>query len=231
MSEEALCKNTLILTPESFEREEWARLHVYDFVKESHYDFSFSFSDDELDRTLQTMIPSLLASFKPGAEPVVVLGGDSNPKSLVMSRLAEVGIVETVHESANHSYWRLSARGKDSIRTLSTVTNPINVLRVVDEEPDLKKLSTFQLFCVLINKGWTCRIKPTKTKLAPYDEFQDKCLYMKIDQEVFSLHYLLALLCQPVHKKQVEHFKTARYYRCLLEGTEYSCGKITLGKL
>ena len=142
-SAESLDANTLVLTPETFTRLEWAKLVVCHYAPSLWYDFSFSLGGDA-DDSLQLMMPALIASATEKSNPVVILGGDSNPKDSVLRKLSSVGLVACLAETPNHSSWRMTEKGKTTMRALSTVIDPISVLKVTEESPNLAAISSSQ---------------------------------------------------------------------------------------
>jgi len=148
--------------------------------------------------------------------------------------------------NAGADEWKLCPEGVN-LDICCELSEPSLVLSESCLNVEPAEMCIFQLLVLLASEGWVCNVKAEgqrseskkkkkkkKTKggheetdeyiekhKVAYIDGGDKNWWIKSGQTSVFHSYLLSLVTAKVHSKPVEHFKTNKYYECLLSGKEH----------
>lgn len=139
--------------------------------------------------------------------------------------LQDRGLAVQIEEGKDR--WRLTDAGLKAVLVAQSLRCVGNALQL-RADVGLEEATVLELLSILSSDGWKCstfiKIKrgvwPT-----PYKYGGDKIFWALPKQSRFFASYLRALLCVSAHGKEVPHFRTERFYRCLVDGETYTVQK------
>lgn len=210
-----------------------------------HFDIGIGI-EEGLQPTFQDAIGRLLQAHSEVDEGnrFFMLFATSDPDGATLSclwRLAQRELVDMVGQDATSTSWAFTTAGASGLRATQVLINPRTILPTKPSTP-VKEASAFELASLLRNDGWVCTVKgvgrrrrrraaPARAALQPsnppepvdYAPGGEKRWWLVPSQRVFRVKYMRALLMTSSGDIQgpVPHFKTERYYDCLIAGVAF----------
>ena len=187
-----------------------------------HYGMNFAAPDD-LEPTVQELMPALLATRAASAEAVTIWNNERKLK--VMEMLSQSGYVERTGMGVDFTRWKMTSIGERSIKSLTTLSSAGNVVKVCaprGEKIGLDQWTTWEFLKALADDGWRCLIKPRRNSDLPsYTRGSPKSFFLSLRATSIRHNYLWALYVADRCDRILHHLQLDKYYKAYIAGVEY----------
>jgi hypothetical protein len=201
-----------VITPSSFSMDEWKSLKSFHPQGMLHYSFEVPMAE-ELEQVGSNLLRILMRSD-------FVWNSSTEGSQDQLKYLKVLEGHNYVSRAAGADSWRLTACGYSSFVQSETLMPTRRVMRPL-LDTRLVDCTTLELHYLLEKANWICEFPPFKTKsksLLEYSRGGPKIWYLARKAQAFSHNYFLALLKYKLHKSPVEPFRSASYYKDMIDG-------------